>query len=322
MLYLDSIVVHNFKSFKHTSVKFKKGFNCIVGPNGSGKSNIVDSILFALGEHSLKRMRVGRSDQLINASAKRRDDGTKRAYVKLVFSGDTNAEIARIIKSNGKIGYKINGKNASRQEVIDFLRTYRSSADETNVIAQGEINRMQNLNPRERRELIDIAAGIREFDEKKDASLKELEKVDTKIREAQIELGLKKGFLSEIEKQKEDAESYMRFKDYVTRGTFTILKTREVEVGAQFESASRDIKAIDDRIAKINGEMLKLEGVLSRLSAEKAAHIRELNEKSIETSSASRRLEEVEREIAVKETESRSIKEQDEGEGGGHTRPR
>jgi chromosome segregation protein len=309
VLYLDSIVVHNFKSFKHTSVKFKKGFNCIVGPNGSGKSNVVDSILFALGEHSLKRMRVARADQLINATATRRDDGTKRAYVKLVFSGDTNAEIMRVIKSNGKIGYKINGKNTTRQEVIDFLRTYRSSADETNVIAQGEINRMQNLNARERRELIDIAAGIREFDEKKNASMKELEKVDTKVREAQIELSLKKGFLADIEKQKDDAEAYIGFKDYVTRGTFTILKSREVEVNAQFEAASRDIKAIDDRIAKINGEMLKLEGELSRLSSEKAGHIKELNEKSIETSSASRKLEEVEKEIAVKDTESRSIKE-------------
>ncbi len=309
MLYLDSIVVHNFKSFKHTSVKFKKGFNCIVGPNGSGKSNVVDSILFALGEHSLKRMRVARADQLINATATRRDDGTKRAYVKLVFSGDTNAEIMRVIKSNGKIGYKINGKNTTRQEVIDFLRTYRSSADETNVIAQGEINRMQNLNSRERRELIDIAAGIREFDEKKNASMKELEKVDTKVREAQIGLSLKKGFLADIEKQKDDAEAYIGFKDYVTRGTFTILKSREVEVNAQFEAASRDIKTIDDRIAKINGEMLKLEGELSRLSSEKATHIKELNEKSIETNSASRKLEEVEKEIAVKDTESRSIKE-------------
>jgi chromosome segregation protein len=309
MLYLDSIVVHNFKSFKHTSVKFKRGYNCIVGPNGSGKSNVVDSILFALGEHSLKRMRVGRADQLIHATAKRREDGTKRAYVKLVFSGDTNAEIMRVIKSNGKIGYKINGKNTTRQEVVDFLRTYRSSADDTNVIAQGEINRMQNLNSRERRELIDIAAGIREFDEKRNASLKELEKVDTKVREAQIELGLKKGFLSDIEKQKDDAESYLRYKDYVTRGTFTMLKAREVEVGTQFESASRDIKAIDDRISKINGELLRLEGELSKLSSDKASHIKELNEKSIETSSASRKLEEVEKEMAVKETEARSIKE-------------
>ncbi len=309
MLYLDSIVVHNFKSFKHTSVRFKKGFNCIVGPNGSGKSNVVDAILFALGESSLRRMRISRMDQLINSGAKKRDDGTRRAYIKLVFSGDSNVEITRAIKSNGKVGYRMNGKGATRQEVVDFLRTYRSSSDETNVIAQGEINRMQNLNPRERRELIDIAAGIREFDEKKGASMKELEKVDTKIREAQIEMGLKKGFLSELEKQKEDAEAHSSFREYVSRGSYTILKSREVEVSNQFEGADRDIKAIDERIGKINTEMLKLESAISKLSEEKAVHLRELNEKSIETGSATKRMEEVEREIAVKEAQSRSIKD-------------
>ncbi len=309
MLYLDSIVVHNFKSFKHTSVKFKTGFNCIVGPNGSGKSNVVDAILFALGEMSLRRMRVTKSDQLINSGAKKRDNGTKKAYVKLVFSGDSNVEITRTIKSNHKIGYKMNGKNATRQEVVDFLRSYKSSSDETNVIAQGEIHRMQNLNPRERRELIDIAAGIREFDEKKGASMKELDRVDLKIREAQIELGMKKGFLSELEKQKEDAESYISFKDYVNRGNFTILKTREVEVSNQFEGASRDITAIDERIAKINGELLKLESDVTRLNQEKAVHLKELNEKNIETASATKRMEEVSREIAVKEAQTRSIRD-------------
>jgi chromosome segregation protein len=309
MLYLDSIVVHNFKSFKHTSVKFKNGFNCIVGPNGSGKSNVVDAILFALGESSLRRMRISKMGQLINSSAKKRDDGAKRAYVKLVFSGDSNVEITRAIKSNGKVGYKINGKNTTRQEVLDFLRSYKSSSDETNVIAQGEINRMQNLNPRERRELIDVAAGIREFDEKKDASLKELEKVDTKIREAQIEFGMKKGFVSELEKQKEDAEAYISFKDYVTRGNYTILKTREVEVSNQFDGANRDIKAIDERIARINGELLKLEGSIAKLDAEKAVHIKELNEKSTQTVSATRRMDEVGTEIAVKEAQTKSIKD-------------
>jgi chromosome segregation protein len=309
MLYLDSIVVHNFKSFKHTSVRFKNGFNCIVGPNGSGKSNVVDAILFALGESSLRRMRISKMGQLINAGAKKRDDGTKRAYVKLVFSGDSNVEISRIIKSNGKVGYKINGKNATRQEVVDFLRTYKSSSDETNVIAQGEINRMQNMNPRERRELIDIAAGIREFDDKKGASMKELDKVDARIREAQIEVGMKRGFVSELEKQKEDAESFLSFKDYVTRGNYTILKAREVEVSNQFEGANRDIKAIDERIAKINGELLKLEGVISKLSSDKAVHLKELNEKSIETGSATRRMEEVAREIAVKDAQTRSIRD-------------
>jgi chromosome segregation ATPase len=100
MLYLDELVIHNFKSFKHSAIKFNQGFNCIVGPNGSGKSNICDSLLFALGETSLKRMRVGTSAQLINSSSKpAKDDDVRRAYVRVRFAGDKNVEVTRSIKS-------------------------------------------------------------------------------------------------------------------------------------------------------------------------------------------------------------------------------
>ena len=127
MAHLDSVIIHNFKSFKHVNIKFSKGFNCIVGANGSGKSNIADSLLFALGESSLNRMRVPNTGQLINSFAKpKKEDGVKRAYVKINFSGSNPLEIARVIKSNNKIGYRLNGKHVTKQEVIDSLARMKS----------------------------------------------------------------------------------------------------------------------------------------------------------------------------------------------------
>jgi chromosome segregation protein len=179
MQYLDSIIIHNFKSFKHANIKFSKGFNCIVGANGSGKSNLCDALLFALGESSLKRMRVSNTALLINSFAKpKSDDGVKRAYVKIAFGGDNPLEIARIIKSNNKMGYRLNGKHATRQEVVEVLRAYRSEINDTNIIAQGEVSSMVSLNAKERRELIDVAAGIKEFNDKKEIAMKELQKVE------------------------------------------------------------------------------------------------------------------------------------------------
>jgi chromosome segregation protein len=309
MLHLDSISIHNFKSFRHANITLLKGFNCVLGPNGSGKSNICDSILFALGESSLKRLRVSRSDQLIHGSAKVRNDGARKAYVKLVFGGDKNLEVTRTIKSNGKIGYRIDGKRARRQDVIDALRSYRCAADATNVIAQGEISQMQSLTPKERRELIDVASGIRDFEEKRDISIKELEKVEARVREAQIELGLKQGFLKELEKQKSDAEAYTTQKEYIERGNYTILKAKEQEISALYDSAAAEIKGAESKAAKINETMLKLESSIQKLSSERAAYSRELNEKSVEVGSTNKKLEEIEKERAVKEQESRSIRE-------------
>ena len=43
---------------------------------------------------------------------------------------------------------------------------------------------MVNLNSKERRELIDVAAGIKEFNDKKETAMKELSKVEEKINSA------------------------------------------------------------------------------------------------------------------------------------------
>ena len=146
MTHLDSITIHNFKSFRHVNIKFSKGFNCIVGANGSGKSNICDSLLFALGESSLKRMRVPNTALLINSFAKpKNEDGVKKAYVRINFAAQNPIEISRIIKSNNKIGYRLNGKRVTRQEVTDLgygMVSELSIAGKFKMILKGA----QNLN--------------------------------------------------------------------------------------------------------------------------------------------------------------------------------
>lgn len=148
-LHLDTVILHNFKSFRHANIRFTDGFNCVIGPNGSGKSAIFDSLLFALGESSLRRMRVTSFPQLINNDAKpNREDNVKRAYVTLTFKGDEPLEITRSIKSDNKAGYRLNGKRVTRQDIIEVLRTKRCDLNETNVIMQGEIGTLLSLKDR------------------------------------------------------------------------------------------------------------------------------------------------------------------------------
>ena len=78
---VKELVLKNFKSFDYASIPFKPGFQVIVGPNGSGKSNIIDALLFGFGSTSLKRLRVDKTANLVNQSAKDRT-----ARVRVVFN--------------------------------------------------------------------------------------------------------------------------------------------------------------------------------------------------------------------------------------------
>jgi chromosome segregation protein len=310
MQYIDSITMHNFKSFKHANIKFSKGFNCIVGANGSGKSNLCDSLLFALGESSLKRMRVPNTSLLINSFAKpKNDDGVKRAYVKIAFGGDNPIEVSRIIKSNNKIGYRLDGKHASRQEVIDVLKAYKSEINDTNIIVQGEISSMVNLNAKERRELIDVAAGIKEFNDKKDASMKELQKVEERANDARIVLNERKGFLDQLEKEKEDAEKYLQFTDTVKKASYTLLKIGEKQLESDFDTAAKNLNAAEERKKVLMAAANETSLVIEKHSTEKEALSKALAERSVELSGTNKILENINKDLAVKETESKSLKD-------------
>ncbi|MGC8622699.1 MAG: AAA family ATPase [Candidatus Micrarchaeia archaeon] len=300
MLHLEKLTLHNFKSFRQASMKFGEGFNCIVGPNGSGKSSICDAILFSLGETSLKRMRVGNLAQLINNSVKPNpEDDMKRAWVSVTLNGSEQIEITKIVRSDGKVSYRLNGKHVTRQEVIDALHAHRSELESTNTITQGEIIKVLNLNPKERRELIDVAAGIKEFDDKKDAALKELEKVEAKIGEAKIMMNERRGFLDELEKEKRDAEKYTEATNTLKRSNYTILKLRESQLTEEHQKLLASQKAISEKIAEVerslNANVLKIES----LNAEKSKISDELNKRSVEVNSSNHKAEELAKQIAV-----------------------
>jgi chromosome segregation protein len=308
MLSLDELTIHNFKSFKHATIKFNQGFNCIVGPNGSGKSNICDSLLFALGETSLRRMRVTSALSLINSYTKaNKEDGLKRAYVKVKFSGDKDVEIIRSLKSNKKIGYRLDGKRVTRQQVLDVLNAYSGGINETNTMTQGEITYLLNLNPKERRGLIDTAAGISDFNDKRDAAMKELEKVEMKISEARILLNERSGFLSDLEKEKRDAERYQELSTNIKRSKFTLLKLREKDVAGKLETVLAESKAKTIKQQELEKRLAELDGRISSISSERERLAKSISARSQELGATNKILEEANKNIAVGNTQIASI---------------
>jgi len=306
--YIDRITLHNFRSFKHATVRFSKGFNCVVGPNGSGKSNLCGALLFALGEHSSRRMGAPSASQLISTFAKADQEmKLKRMHVSVTLAGDSNIEITRIARSDNKIAYRLNGKRSNRQDVIDVLQANGCWVNETNTLTQGESRRIMDLNSKERRELLDVASGIKEFDEKRDAAMKELEKVEQKISGARIMLSERMGFLNDLKKQKDDALQYMELSNSIKDMTFTLLKNRERDVSTKYEEALKLLNENSSTVKKINESLKGIEAKLAGLSERYTKTSGELNAKSIEVNSSNRQLEELNKEIALNEQKATEL---------------
>ncbi len=289
MLYLKSLTLDRFKSFRHAELLFSKGFTCIVGPNGSGKSNICDALLFGLGESALRRLRSERLENLISNSKKR--EGLRKAYVRIEFGGDANLTIVRAVRSDGKSLYRVNGRHVSRQDVLEMLSKYSIRADETNTIAQGEIARLTELRPKERRELIDIASGIKEFEYKKEEALKELEKVGQKISESNIMLNERKGFLKELESEKESAEKYLKMGARLKSLNYSTLTLKKSEAARLFSGYSERLGKLNARADALRGVIAQMSGRISELNAERSRLTQQLNESTTSMGETSSRLE-------------------------------
>jgi chromosome segregation ATPase len=167
-MYLRSITMKGFKSFpERVSLEFSPGVSVIVGPNGSGKSNITDAVLWALGEQSPGAIRGASMQDVISAGGK--NTGQRReAQVEVVIdNADGRAatdfsEIAveRRLDRSGDGGYRLNGARARLADVIEVLSDTNLGREMHSVISQGRVETIIHSKPRERRLLIEEAAGL------------------------------------------------------------------------------------------------------------------------------------------------------------------
>ncbi|MCX8194120.1 MAG: chromosome segregation protein SMC [Candidatus Pacearchaeota archaeon] len=223
MPYIKKIHLHGFKSFaKPTDIILDKGLNVIVGPNGSGKSNIVDAICFVLGRMKIKSMRAERSAKLIYDGGKEGKPATN-AKVSMVFDNSDGVfalpshevEITRIVKRDGTSTYKINGETKTRQEMLELLAQGDIDPEGFNIILQAEINNFVQMRSEEKRQIIEEVAGISIYEERKEKSIKELEKTEEKLKEIKTVLNERAAYLRNLESERAHALKYQNLKKSV-----------------------------------------------------------------------------------------------------------
>ncbi len=167
-VYLKSIILKGFKSFPdRTRLEFGPGVSVIVGPNGSGKSNITDAVLWALGEQSPLAVRGQSMQDVIFGGAPGRQ-GARGAEVELVLDdsegtlglGAPEVSIVRRLDRTGEGEYRLAGARCRLVDVIEVLSDTGLGKEMHSVISQGRVESIVTSKPRDRRMLIEEAAGL------------------------------------------------------------------------------------------------------------------------------------------------------------------
>jgi len=175
-MYLKKLEMIGFKSFAESMVvTFQPGITAIVGPNGCGKSNIVDAVLWVLGEQSTKALRSDRMEDVIfNGSETRRPlnlseviltVGDVSGEVAGQFGDYQEIEISRRLFRTGESEYRINKTPCRLRDIRDLLIDTGAGHKGHTIIEQGKVDQLLNASPLERRELIedyrDLVPGVK-----------------------------------------------------------------------------------------------------------------------------------------------------------------
>jgi chromosome segregation protein len=167
-MHLRSITMKGFKSFPdRTRLEFAQGVSVIVGPNGSGKSNVTDAVLWALGEQSPLAVR-GQTMQDVIFSGAPGVAQRSAAEVEVVIDdselelGTKFAELSiyRRLDRSGEGEYRLNGARCRLVDVIEALSDTGLGKEMHSVVSQGRVESVIHSGTRERRLLIEEAAGL------------------------------------------------------------------------------------------------------------------------------------------------------------------
>jgi chromosome segregation protein len=196
-MYLKELTINGFKSFaRKGELEFNTPITAIVGPNGSGKSNVAEAFRFVLGEQSIKSMRGKRGEDLIfNGSVSISRSNRASVAIKLlnplqngkrVFPLDFDEIVVeRVVNRDGTNEYAINGSKTRLKDVQELLASANIGPTGHHIISQGEADRILSASPKERREMIEDALGLKVFQFKKAESERKLKKTRENI--AQVE---------------------------------------------------------------------------------------------------------------------------------------
>ncbi len=311
-MHLRSIAIKGFKSFPHrTKLDFAPGVSVVVGPNGSGKSNITDAVLWALGEQSPLAVRGQTMKDVIFAGG-HGVKGSSAAEVEVVIDNQRAAEqrspdgvapgglqsrfseisIVRRLDRSGEGEYRLNGARCRLADVVEVLSDTGLGKEMHSVVSQGRVESIVLSRPRERRLLIEEAAGLGKHRKRRRRAQLKLERTGDNLSRALDVEREARSRLRPLKRQAEAAQLHERLerqadearyelaRDAARDGRERLAAAEGAAAGARRErdEAERLLSAVVERRRAAEGAFATIAGrrekLQARLYAARSAHER------------------------------------------------
>ena len=309
-MYLKAVEINGFKSFgEKVYIDFNHGITSIVGPNGSGKSNILDAVLWVLGEQSYKNIRAKESQDVIFSGGKEKKAATKAEVSLIIDNSDRYLDfdndivkITRRIHITGENEYLINDSKSRLKEIGNLFLDTGIGKTAYSVIGQGKVERIINSSPKEIKNIIEEAAGIKKLQANRLEAQKNLGNIEVNLDKVEFILNETRENKNKIEKQAELAQKYIDLKDEKSSLAKGIYLT-ELEQKEKSLLENEDIKVKSEEECSVLQE--KFDKTLNRLNTidlEKE----EVKKQKILIDSRNKELKDI---ISAKETEQAVTRE-------------
>ncbi|NWG01842.1 MAG: chromosome segregation protein SMC [Syntrophaceae bacterium] len=320
---LKSLEVIGFKSFvDRLHLSFPGGITTIVGPNGCGKSNVVDAVLWAIGERSAKHLR-GKlmEDVIFNGTDGRKPLGM--AEVSLTFSNEdgsapeayqpyTEITVTRRLYRSGESEYLINKAPCRLRDITDLFLDTGIGVNGYSIVEQGRVERLIQANPQDRRFLIEEAGGIAKYKERKRLALMKMEATQQNLLRVQDIIAEVKRQIVSLERQVKRAEEYKAIRKEVKEIEIRFALQEYAELSEKAEAARGYLKALQEREREISVRDAQKEALIERMrltSMEEEEKLRVLQQETFEVG---RKIQKMESEIEFFHREKAGLQKQED----------
>jgi chromosome segregation protein len=278
---LKSVTLKGFKSFPgRTRLDFGPGVSVVVGPNGSGKSNVTDAVLWAMGEQSPLAVR-GQSMQDVIFGGGRGVQARSSAEVEIVLDNSDGTvdvplgeiSVARRLDRTGEGTYRLNGARCRLTDVIEMLSDTGLGKESHSVISQGRVDAIVTSKPRDRRLLIEEAAGLGKHRKRRRRAQLKLERTQENVDRALDVEREARTRLRPLKRQAEAAELHERLERQILEARLELARDA-------WRARGLELLLAEERVSEARGARAVLEARLQATIDRRGAAERALAERT------------------------------------------